>query len=199
MFIGKILTKNKKFKPWDFFEKSDSFTVDSNIPTLIIGRSLAEDIYGKDKIKVLNKQIENNVYWTFGKTERRVDYEDDVFKFYVNTINRIEKNVDYIYFNIFKETKDNVKYFFRWLYGNDEKYIFMDKNHLYIYYNNIVYGISLEDVNYYGGNKGQVLEKIKNNINNHFIDNTSFLSDEIKKYIKDYKIIVPYLYYLFKN
>ena len=82
MYIGRIITKGKNLETLDFVEVTTKFEKgDNSIPTLIIGKENAEKIYGKENIHVLDKKIEDNVYWTFGKLERRNDFERDLQSF----------------------------------------------------------------------------------------------------------------------
>ena len=55
MIIGRIITDSKRIKPLEFVEKTDRISVhDDKIPTLIVGKTIAEELYGKDNIKELN-------------------------------------------------------------------------------------------------------------------------------------------------
>ena len=72
MYIGRIITKNKNINTLDFVDVTKNVgSIDNFTPTLIIGKKKAEEIYGKENIKVLDKKITNNVSWTFDKVERR--------------------------------------------------------------------------------------------------------------------------------
>lgn len=200
MFLGRIITKNKTFKPLDFIEKTSELVVDNTIPTLIIGRDNAEEIYGKEKIRVLNKQIEPNVYWTFRKTERRVDYEDNLNLFYERIKKYLNTKVEYVYYNIFTEENERTIKFIDWLYNGKKKYVYIHNEHLYIYSGGKkVIGLSLRDIEYIGKDKQKVIGKIKNNPNNIVIENKDFISFEFLQLIGDNEKFIPYLYFLTKE
>lgn len=198
MYLGRIITKSKNFESLDFIEKTSSREIDNSVPTLIIGRAVAEEIYGKDKVKILDKQIEPNVYWTFRKTERRVDYEEDVKSFYDRVKKFAFAKVEYSYFSIFVEDLERTKKFIKWLYEGGKKTIYISHNHIYIYFNGKVYGISLMDIEYIGKNKNDVIEKIKQNKNNAVVESKDFISPQFLQLIEDSNILVPYLYFLTK-
>jgi hypothetical protein len=49
MNIGRIITKNKNIDTLDFVDvTSDISSIDNFVPTLIIGKKQAEEIYGKE-------------------------------------------------------------------------------------------------------------------------------------------------------
>ena len=96
MIIGRIITNDKRLKTLEFVEKTDKVSIHNDrIPTLIVGKSVAEGLYGKDNIKVFNKQIDQYTYWTFSKSERRIDYEKDLENFNKLLIDRLRKSIKY--------------------------------------------------------------------------------------------------------
>ena len=65
----------------------DISEADPTKPILYIGYKKAKSIEGYKNI--LEKKINNNIFWTFKKTESRSDYEIDLEKFYKYIINNI--------------------------------------------------------------------------------------------------------------
>ena len=66
MYIGRIITNAKKIDFFEFIDKTnDTSKIDSTIPTLIVGKGLAESMFGKDKVKILDRQLGKNLYWTY--------------------------------------------------------------------------------------------------------------------------------------
>ena len=199
MYLGRIITKSKKLPVLDFIEiTSDTGKITNEIPTLIIGRKIAEEFYGKDKIKVLNKKIEKNIYWTFAKNERRNDFEEELKRFNDRIIQEILAKINYDYFNIFFESIEESKNFINWLYGEEKKYIYVLDSHLYIYnpLNEKTVGFSLMDAEYIGKNSEDIYEKIKSNPNNVILNSDNFLTPSMRSLFSNYAIAVPYLYFL---
>ena len=82
MPLGKIYTNIKTFKSIQFIElyRLDDYIKDDNIPTLLIGKKdLMEAGY---TLSVLNRQMEDNLYWTYTKMEKRNIHETDITAFY---------------------------------------------------------------------------------------------------------------------
>lgn len=199
MYIGRIISKNKNIDTLDFVDVTENIgSIDNFIPTLIIGKKNAEDIYGKENIKVLDKKITDNVSWTFDKVERRNEYERDLKAFNDSLIKTIKKNIKYEFFNIYIEPISRIKKLISFIKSSKIKYLYIFNDHIYMYYNNIVYGISLSDIEYFGINKNRILKLLNSNSSNIIIENNDFLSKKMKQTIKDDKILVPYLYFLTK-
>ena len=96
MFFGRIITRSKRIEANELIDvTSDIASIDPSIPTLIVGKQLAVEMFGADKVKVLNKNIDKNISWTFLKTERRSDFEKDISNFKNDVMRRITKSVKY--------------------------------------------------------------------------------------------------------
>lgn len=199
MNIGRIISNKENIDTLDFVDVTENIgSIDNFIPTLIIGKKKAEEIYGKENIKVLNKKITSNVSWTFDKVERRNEYERDLKAFNDSLIKTIKKNIKYEFFNIYIEPISRIKKLISFIKSSKIKYLYIFNDHVYMYYNNIVYGISLSDIEYLGINKQRILKLFRSNNSNIIIENNDFLSKKMKQTIKDDKILVPYLYFLTK-
>jgi hypothetical protein len=146
----------------------------------------------------LDKKISQNVSWTFDKTERRNEYERDLKQFNDSLIKIVRKNVKYEFFNIYIEPISRIKKLISFIKSSKIKYIYIFNDIIYMYYNNIVYGISLNDIEYLGISKNKILKLLKTNTSNIMIENSDFLSKKMKSLIKEDKILIPYFYFLTK-
>lgn len=199
MYIGRIISNKENIDTLDFVDVTKNIgSIDNFIPTLIIGKKKAEEIYGKENIKVLDKKITNNVSWTFDKVERRNEYERDLKAFNDSLIKTIKKNIKYEFFNIYIEPISRIKKLISFIKSPKIKYIYIFNDHIYMYYKNIVYGISLSDIQYLGINKNRILRLLNSNSSNIIVENHDFLSKKMRQIIKEDKILIPYLYFLSK-
>lgn len=197
MYIGRVVTNMKKIDTVDFVERTNKVdSIDQSIPTLIVGKELAESIYGKENIRMLNKKIDKNVYWTFTKLEKRNEFEKDIEAFNTMVIDCLENTVDYFFFNIFYEPISRVKKFITFVSNNEKKIVYVTDKHIYIYYNKHVFGISLEQTRYLGISDEKILNLFKRGKSNVLIDNVDFMSYRMRKRLLGNNIIVPYLYFL---
>ena len=126
---------DKKLKDLKGFVKCvDDFSL-ANLtkPTLLVGIENA-----KKNIKtfsILNKKIGNHLFWTYKKTENRVDFEKDINYFYKFIINNIIHDIKYYYINIYNLKYNKIKKLYNIIYYLYKKYIYISNNIIYIIYN----------------------------------------------------------------
>jgi hypothetical protein len=98
-YIGRIITTTKIEGISEFIDvtKDSSFITnnEAKIPTLIIGYKNAENICGG--LRMTEKKIGTNLWWTFSKRERRIDYEPDLQNFLSNVSAFLTKSCQYEY------------------------------------------------------------------------------------------------------
>ena len=199
MYLGRVITKSKKVPVVDFVELTPQREVLDGFPTLIIGKDVAEEMFGSENVKVLDKNISENVMWTFLKTERRSDYEKDVERFNQEVINHLKKQIEYKYFNIFTESVETSKKFIDFLYKNKRrKHIYRNGKHIYVYPEgaNVVYGFSLESVDYIGKSGESAMEKIEENRSNVVFDDDNFIGVKLARRINNDRTLIPYLHFV---
>lgn len=193
-YIGRIITTTKLDGLSDFIEVTkDSSTIkdrDTKIPTLIIGYKNAEGICGG--IRMTNKRIGNNLYWTFSKRERRVDYEPDLDKFLTVVSDFLLKFCKYEYLDPITWTDDQKSEFLEMITSNKRKVLYITDSMYYVYYpkDNKVYGMSTEILKYLG---------LKESIDESFSEDSTTIvreSDFFDGKITKSKFVQPLLYYL---
>ena len=80
--LGYIVSKRKIKNVVDFVGLVNSVEdiEDPTKPFIIIGLEEAKEI--APNFSILNKVLDTDVFWTFGKTERRTEHERDLENFY---------------------------------------------------------------------------------------------------------------------
>lgn len=153
-YIGRIITTAKIDDAPELIEvTNDSSSIsgdDVKIPTLIIGYKNAVKLCGK--IKITEKKVRNNLYWTFSKRERRSDYISDLSDFYEEVSRFVLSCCGYEYLDPITwsdEMKDN---FIKIMSGNRRKVIYSTDTMYYIYSTNAgkTYGMSKTVMKYLG-------------------------------------------------
>lgn len=191
MVLGYIVSE-KKLKDIDGFveQVTDIQMADSTKPILIVGwKKAKQDPRYKS---VLEKQLDENVYWTFGKTESRADFEEDLREFYSIIYNNILNNINYYYINIYKLKYSKIKKIYNIILTSGEvKNIYLSKGVLYIPYDGKVFGLSLPILEYCGIPKEKVLEKIKSKGIGIIEDNGKFIF-KLTKQLGNKKYATPY-------
>lgn len=195
--IANIVTRSKKNVFGDIFNVVDSFgkTLDG-IPTLVIGMDIAkENISG---FNILAKRY-GDIWWTFSKTERRCEYEDDIVEFYKYAVLHEMDKVRYVYIDPINYSLDRIKKAIGFLRGGTRKYVFLTRNSnfMFVYSEkyNAVFGISLELCEYLGVDRHKVYRLVRNS---EYIHDTSFIDSDLRKVIGNNTHYILPLYTYFK-
>lgn len=188
--LGYIISNTRIRGIEDFIEvTSDPSYFTSNKPSLIVGLELARN--NIKNFSILNKNPEKGKFWTFGKTEKRTDYEKDLTKFYNYILTNLNDTIKYYYVDISKLSKVKIKNLLSILNNDTKKYLYIYKEMLYLYYKDYVLGISLQMLKYMGFNVEKHLSKIrKNNVNKMFF-NDKDVNSSFKQYAKNKKYLIP--------
>lgn len=191
MILGYIVTE-KKLKNIDgFVEQVDDISLaDTTKPILIVGWKKAKE--HPKYSTILEKHLDENVYWTFSKSESRSDFEDDLRIFYNIIYNNILNNISYYYINIYKLKYSDLKKLYNIiLISGKVKNIYLSKSLLYIPYESTILGISLSVLEYCGVPTDKVLNKIKSKGINIIEDNGKFIF-KLSKQLGNNKYAIPY-------
>lgn len=201
-YIGNILT-NSNIKIGNEFKVVKTLDeVDSRLPTLIIGWQFAKQII--PSFNILNKKYIINdisIYWTFKKSERKAEYDNDIEAFKYTCYQNLLNSVNYKYIDISYFKYNNIKRFLLFIHNNKNiKYFYLTSNQqfLFIYNpannkNNTVCGISLSLCNYLGVNVEKLINNIKSNKLNKFIYTPTFINDSFKQFLYSNLYLIPFL------
>ncbi len=193
-YLANIYTKSKlDIEPF-FNVVDDENKLIDGIPTLIIGWDSVKSLYGD--INILDKKVKDNIYWTFGKRERRNVMEIDVQKFKKKAMSIMSNNVKYKFFNILTAKNDKKKSFYLLLKDTRYKTIFSFNNMLYIYIDgtNTVVSISLRDVEYIGGDIKKIFSTLYNNKFVKVANDNDLKDTNAKLFFKDNIYLIPYIF-----
>lgn len=190
--LGAIVSKRAIKDVVGFVEvvKDIESVSDPTKPILVIGLEEAKKL-GKE-FSILNRKLDKNLFWTFGKTERRTDHERDIQKFYEYVLNNSINNIKYYYINIFNLRYNRVKNLINLLLNNNKKFIYINNNIIYIYCNNYILGISLTMTDYMGISREKIIKKLKKNTNNMVYFHSAFLDRQMKEISNKKNYILPY-------
>lgn len=191
-YICNIIT-NRRIGVDKLIRKSCSMdNVDMSLPTLLVGWRNVKRIYPSQPI--LEKKISDRLYWTFDKDERRNEFDRDLRKFVSGVISEIAFSVKYRFINILTCGMPMYRRILSFINSPVRKTIWIDNgSFMYIYYSKTTVGISLDDMDYANVNVNKVINKVKDNPDNHVFLDLSKLSYGIIKMVGDNKYIIPYL------
>ena len=194
MIIGNLITNEDI--DIDFLNKVENIeSINNTLPTLIVGWQETKKNIGEDKVSIIHKKINNRLYWTFTKKERKVDFEKDIINFKNICFNDIEDKINYIYIDVLHYSKSKIKKIIKKIL--QLKSIITYKNNkdmLYIFGDNLVFGVDLNMCNFIGVKKNKILNKVNT------ISDVTLQQNEIFNICKDLinnnrEKIIPYIYY----
>ena len=196
MYIGNIITSSK-IEDENFKVCRKLETIDDSLPTLIVGWEKTKEIYG-DKVSILHKKIDEKTNWTFSTKERKVDYDKDIKSFMSNCYSNIGKDINYVYIDIIHDSKKKIKKIIKKIYSLKNPKVYNHLNRMiYIYGENIVFGVDIEVLNYIGIDYKKVLDKLSKISNCLFIDEKIFnIYKSIINKINGKVRLIPYIYEL---
>ena len=194
MIFGNILTTEDI--NIEYFNKvEDLSSIKNDLPTLIIGWEETKRIIGEDKVSILHKSINDSLYWTFNQKERKVDFEIDIINFKNICLTQIENKIKYVYVDVLHNSKRKIKKILRKILDLKTTLTYINnKNMLYIFGDNLVFGIDLNICEFIGIKKNKILNKVNG------ISDVTLHQNEIFNICKDLignnrEKIIPYIYY----
>lgn len=191
-YIGNVIVRNMNYRVDEWFRKCLSVSdADSTLPSLIIGLEAAkENIEG---FSILTKRYsDGKVWWTFSKTERRVDYEKDLTAFRDFCIRRISENFTYKLLNVAGMSYSQAKRAINFIMGCREKQYYVD-NGKFIFVmvdrNDAkpkeIFGISLTTCEFLGISGEKVLKMFEDNPFNRRIRNFYPIPNSVRRSVND--------------
>ena len=195
MFLGRIVSGAKIHDVPFYIEVTKKFT-DDGVPTLVVGKKRAVEIFGAENVHVLDRSINEHVSWTYAKNERRNEYEEDIDKFKKSITKKIKYNVSYYFVNIFIERYSFFKKMLKWIDSDAKKSVYLTDKHIYIYGGKNVIGLSLGDFDYAGIDSDKIIDRIKKNPSNSVFTDEDFNGETERKIVSDNNLIVPYIHFL---
>lgn len=193
-FIANILT-DKPFKDNDLYNVvSDKNNLIGGIPTLVVGWEYTKKLY--PEASILNWEVGNNVYWTYGNREKRNKYEENIVNFRQLALTKFIKSVKYKFYGLLTTTDEEKDYILNLIGKDSGSFIYMNYDMVYIFdvENNIVIGFSLRDIDYMGKERKGIFSKIYRNQNNNIIDIKDSLTWDTKNALRNCNYVIPYLY-----
>lgn len=188
MILGYIITNTRLKMAVDYIKIVNNIKeVIPSKPCLIIGLNKAKELI--TNFNILQKKYGDNLFWTFKKTEKRIEYEKDINSFNIFLIQKAIKEVPYSYVPIFKFKYSNIKNLLNILHNNVVTFYITDKTY-FMYYNKKIYGFSKNDLDYISIKK----EHIMNIIKRHSIIFENDIPYQQRIFFKKNPYILAYVY-----
>jgi len=193
MYVGNIITIDD-IEAENFKKCKDIKSLDEMLPTLIIGWSQTKEIFG-DKVSILHKKIKDNLFWTFSKTERKVEFEEDIINFKSLCYDQVGQHLHYLYVDPLHSKLSIIKKIIRKIYSLKESISYLSPtNMLYILGDDIIFGLDLNVLEFIGVSPSKIINRIKTLSDSTLIGNEIFNKCKglIKK-LNNRDKLVPYI------
>ena len=193
VILGYIVSKNKIKETFDFIDVVSDYSMvkDKDKPILIVGLEEARKI--ASSFSIIEKKLDNNLFWTFGKREKRLDFEKDVEAFQEYVIKKNINTIQYHYINLVKLKLHSIKRLIKIINNSDEKYFYFKNNMIYLYYKDIVASVSTDILSLFNVSKKKIFNIIRGNKKNIIFTNDNKISSKIKRLIVNKQYVIPYL------
>lgn len=158
--LGYIVSKRKVQGKGRFVRVVESIDdARRDLPVLVIGWSVAKQMDGYKSI--IDKDLSENVSWTFSEGEGRSRMEEDVLRFSKMCVEKFVSTVSYHYVNIFRLCFSSAKSLIGKLKTNGRKTIYISGDGMcYICCGSDVFGISLTMLSYAGIDRDRFIGRI---------------------------------------
>jgi hypothetical protein len=194
-YIANILT-DEPFNEGELYNVvRDKEELVPGIPTLIIGWERTKAEY--PDASIIEWKVADNVYWTYGKYERRDKYEVNTKKFQDLSFKKFVESLEYVFYDVLLTPPERFESFLASLGSGNQKTIYVTGDMMYIYYNgtNKVVGLSLRDCDYLNEfSKKKIFSAVYNSNTVNLLKNNDEISKEIRYKAKGRAYILPYLY-----
>lgn len=197
--FGNIVSKTKVDADPSLFNVTDSLEkCIPGIPTLIIGLDNAKAMI--PGFSILEKDY-GDKHWTYSKTERRCDYEDDLDNFCGKSLlTMLNSKGAYKYIDFTSFGVKRASAMLEFARNRMKKTVFLTKGasfaFIYISELNTVFGLSLSMCEYLGIPKGKALKRIRNA---EYVRDTFFMEHWMRKAIGSDTHMIPVLYEILKK
>jgi hypothetical protein len=193
MYVGNIISSSA-IEEENFKVCEDINDSDMSLPILIIGWKQTKNMYGDD-VSILHKKIKDNLFWTFSPSERKVEFEEDILSFKNLCYNSIGKHLHYVYVDPIHNKLATIKKIIRKIYSLEKPILYISTNNmLYIFGDNIIFGLDLNILEFIGITPTKIISKAKGLSDSTLIGNEIFNKCKVLiKKLNNREKLVPYI------
>ncbi len=166
--------------------------IQHGLPTLIVGLDLADKYY--PDFDITDICLAPNVYWTFKKTQKRDKHTEDL-NFFINKVyTSMLKGVTYYFVDLIQNQSKTLKRVIKKIREFKHITTYINGEMIYIYSDNLIFGIDLKLARYIGMDVDKLITKIKS-ISTVFLTDDEILI-EYKKNLEEMEFQARYIPYL---
>jgi len=193
MNVGNIVSTTNITITDDFNVVKSLDDIIQGLPTLIIGWDYVKKNY--PDYDITDRKLSDNLYWTFKKTEKRELHEEDIYNFIQKIYSDLLANINYVFIDPIINNKKVIKKILKKIHSIKQLVSYQHNDMIYMYGENIIFGIDLSLINFMGLNVNRMVSKIKDKSKHFLTKNSIFIEykDKVENLDNQVKYI-PYLY-----
>jgi len=146
MKIANIVTTQSTNVSEDFNVVGSMDEIIHGLPTLIVGFDYVNKHY--PDFDIMEREVEPNLYWIFKKTEKRDDFETGMYWFTKKVYSDLTQEISYIYVDFIQYSQKTLFKIVRKILNIENKISFIFGDMVYIYGENIIFGVDLKLLKY---------------------------------------------------
>jgi hypothetical protein len=193
MKIANIVTDSRISVSEEFNVVDSLDKIIQGIPTLIVGFDIVNQNF--PDFDILSISLGNNMFWTFKRTEKRDKFEEDLRWFIKFVYNELIKDIPYIFLDPIQYSNKKTCKIVRKILSLKNPISYVNGDMVYIYGENLIFGVDLNLINFLGLDKNKIKNKIKTK-SLVFLDDNNILI-EYKQTVVALGNRVRYIPYLF--
>lgn len=193
MKIANIVTNNKINVSEDFNVVKSMDEIIHGLPTLIVSFSYVNKHY--PDFDVMEMYIQDNLYWTCTPSEGRDKFREDVFHFVYMVYKDLFDKVSYVFVDPIQYKPKALLKITRKFLSLENKITYIHGKMIYIFSDNIIFGVDLNLLEYIGLDIEKIKTKIISLSSVFLVHEDIFI--EYKHTIEDFDNqyrYIPYLY-----
>jgi hypothetical protein len=193
MKIGNIVSPTTISVSEDFNVVGAVDKVIDGLPTLIIGWDYIKQNF--PDYNILNRTLGPNIFWTFKRSEKRDWFEEDLFNFTEHSYKSFISNTTYIFLDLIIFSKKKVIKILRKIYSSSHIISYEHDSMIYIYLDNFIFGIDLNQLMFLDMNVEKIKTRIKRVSSSFLTKEDIFIKYKTRiEYLDNQWKFVPYLY-----
>lgn len=165
------------------------------IPTMIVGWDLTKSEY--PDASIIEWKVADDVYWTYGKYERRDKYEINVKKFQDLAFKKFIDTLEYVFYDVLITQNARFESFIASFSSPVPKTVYVTGDMMFICYDGAkkVVGLSLRDCDYLDDSlKKRIFSAMYNSQSVNILKNNDDISKQLRFKARGKAYILPYLY-----
>lgn len=193
MKVANIVSNTKINVSEEFNVVKSMDDIIQGLPTLIIGYEYVNKHF--PDFDISSFCLGPDLYWTFKRTERRDNFEQDLLKFISKVYTDLVSKTVYVFVDPIQHKPKTLRKIIRKIYSLENVVTYVNGQMIYLYSGEFIFGVDLKLLKFMGVNIEKIKEKIKT-LSSVFLDDDKILIEYKKNIVAlDNQVrYIPFLY-----